>query len=255
MPWQMPARPLPTPIYVMMRSGRWGAVLRRRMLCTNPASESKPVRSSRLHYCLLYSLWGFRYCDWLLAPAGCAAWKALLDSDSGPSLMAIHVSDAYASIFSEIERRVTKTLAWVTRWNWLIDIALDHLTLARVGLIRAILTHPRPQADLNLPHVAAALEGLRNAGQMDELAKGLLTAALYQYVRGDSAAASAVLAEAQEIAERGPMPMYLADIHLHRARMFRDKAELAKAAKLIRELGYGRRDEELADAEAALRTV
>ena len=32
----------------------------------------------------------------------------------------------------------------------------------------------------------------------------------------------------------------------------RDKAELAKAGKLIRELGYGRRYDELADAEAAL---
>ena len=50
------------------------------------------------------------------------------------------------------------------------------------------------------------------------------------------------------------MLLYLADVHLHRARMFRDRDELAKAAKLIRELGYGRRYEELADAEAALGT-
>ena len=48
------------------------------------------------------------------------------------------------------------------------------------------------------------------------------------------------------------MPLYLADVHLHRARLFRDKAELAKAARLIRDLGYGRRYDELADAEAAL---
>ena len=48
------------------------------------------------------------------------------------------------------------------------------------------------------------------------------------------------------------MPLFLADIALYRARMFRDKAELAKAGKLIRELGYGRRYDELADAEAAL---
>jgi hypothetical protein len=35
-------------------------------------------------------------------------------------------------------------------------------------------------------------------------------------------------------------------------RLFRDKAELAQAAHLIRELGYGRLADELADAEAAL---
>ena len=34
------------------------------------------------------------------------------------------------------------------------------------------------------------------------------------------------LDEAWEIAERGPMPLFLADIHLHRARLFgRMKAE------------------------------
>ena len=59
------------------------------------------------------------------------------------------------------------------------------------------------------------------------------------------------LTVAQQIAERGPMPIFLADIHLHRARMFHDKAALAQAAQLIRDLGYGRRTEELTDAEAA----
>ena len=62
------------------------------------------------------------------------------------------------------------------------------------------------------------------------------------------------------------MPLFLADIHLMRARLAGSvkeeggrmnvdaKAELAQAAQLIRDLGYGRRYEELADAEAALGT-
>lgn len=62
---------------------------------------------------------------------------------------------------------------------------------------------------------------------------------------------SAPRAEAQLIAGRSPMPLFLADIHLHRTRTFRDKAELARAAKLVRDLGYGRRTEELAAAAAA----
>jgi len=57
------------------------------------------------------------------------------------------------------------------------------------------------------------------------------------------------LNEAQQIAERSPMPLYLADIHLHRARMFDDTDELARAAELIRGLGDAWRYEELADAE------
>jgi hypothetical protein len=74
---------------------------------------------------------------------------------------------------------------------------------------------------------------------------------MYHFVRGEPARARALLDEAQQLAERGPMPLVLADVHLHRARLFRDRAELATAAKLIRELGYGRRFDELADAEEA----
>lgn len=95
----------------------------------------------------------------------------------------------------------------------------------------------------------------------------LLTAAFYHgTLGGDPAEAARLLDEAQQIAERGPMPLYLADVHLHRARlagMSKDewrmtngeavdpKAELAKARALIETHGYGRRKEELEDAEAS----
>ena len=48
------------------------------------------------------------------------------------------------------------------------------------------------------------------------------------------------------------MPLYLADVHLHRARLFRDRTELATARTLIERHGYWRRKEEIEDAEAAL---
>ena len=86
---------------------------------------------------------------------------------------------------------------------------------------------------------------------MDDLPRGLLNAALYHFVRGEHDLTTKHLAEAQQIAERGPMPLFLADIHLHRAHMFRDRDALSKAAHLIRSLGYGRRFDELADAEVA----
>jgi len=202
---------------------------------------------------LLYSLRGFRYCDWLLVPAERAAWQALLRGTGRMAVADPHDQDGHATICAEVERRGTITLKWaVNNRLSLLTIALDHLMLARAGLVLALLAHPLPQPALELPHVAAAVNGLRNAGAMDYLPKGLLTAALYHHIRGDAAAAGTDLDQAQEIAERGPMPLHLADVHLHRARLFRDKAELAKAAQLIRDLGYGRRNDELADAEAAL---
>ncbi|MFO1459331.1 MAG: hypothetical protein U1G08_07960 [Verrucomicrobiota bacterium] len=137
-----------------------------------------------------------------------------------------------------------------------------------MALYRALLDPAHP-ASLDVPHATAALDGLRKAGTMDHLPRALLTAALHAHLRGDAAAASRFLAEAQQIAERGPMPLYLADVHLHRARLVgsvrdegrrrRDwpgvdpKTELAKACALIEKHHYGRRKEELEDAEAGLR--
>jgi hypothetical protein len=69
------------------------------------------------------------------------------------------------------------------------------------------------------------------------------------------------LDEAWEIAERGRMKLFMADIHLYRARLFGREtlypwesphADLADARKLIEQCGYGRRKEELEDAEAGL---
>jgi hypothetical protein len=200
---------------------------------------------------LLYALQGFRYCDWLLAPAERVVWRALLCGSGVAPVVDPQGQNGHDAICSEVERRATKTSLWGEQFGSLLSIALDRLTLARVGLIRALLTHPLPQPTLDLPHVSAALNGLRNAGQVHYLPNGLLTAALYHFVQGDTATARTSLAEAQEIAERGPMPLHLADVHLHRARLFRDRAELARAAKLIRDLGYGRRYDELAAAEEA----
>ena len=57
------------------------------------------------------------------------------------------------------------------------------------------------------------------------------------------------------------MPLHMADIHLHRARLFFREAlyplvspqvDLAEARRLIEKHGYWRRKEELEDAEAAI---
>lgn len=212
---------------------------------------------------LLYTLWGFLYCDLLLAAAERAAWRRTLQSSRIPQPSSLPES------CRAVSQRAAQTLAWIEKANLdLLSIALDHLTLGRAALYDAILDgkpldHLVPCRE-SLQH---AVNGLRSAGQQQYLPLGLLTRARLRFLTGARTgpeSAQSDLDEAWEIAERGPMPLFMADIHLHRARLFgmsKDRpasypwmspqADLAEARQLIEKHGYGRRKEELEDAEAA----
>jgi hypothetical protein len=83
--------------------------------------------------------------------------------------------------------------------------------------------------------------------------RALLARAWLHVLENQPEQAAVLLDEAQEIAERGPMRLHLADIYLHRARLFHDLEALAKARDLILQTGYKRRMPELADAETVLK--
>ncbi len=109
-----------------------------------------------------------------------------------------------------------------------------------------------------------AVNSLRHAGIQDHLLRGLLTRAWQRFLSGAHTgpeSAQEDLDEAWEIAERGPMKLHMADIHLYRARLFfreetypweSARKDLEAAEKLINECGYHRRDEELADAKRVI---
>jgi tetratricopeptide (TPR) repeat protein len=171
----------------------------------------------------------------------------------------------------------------------LLDKALDNLTLGRTALYETILEvgtafallqfasdspatgddvehRSRLTAALNstATKLNTAVDGFRRSGNIDELPRGLLTRAWQRFLthaRNGIESAQADLDEAWEIAERGPMRLFMADIHLYRARLFHHvkpypwtspQDDLASAEKLINECGYHRRDEELADAKLAI---
>ena len=176
-----------------------------------------------------------------------------------------------------------RTRKWVERANLdLLSIALDDLTLGRVAFYTQILLgSPTSQPTMgrlgsytplptDLSHITAAVDGLRRAGQQFLLPRGLLARGWMRSVTGPLVgpeSAQSDLNEAWEIAERGPMRLHMADIHLYRARLFHavqpypwgsdadghtrgPRDDLAAARKLIEACGYWRRKEELEDAEA-----
>jgi hypothetical protein len=143
-------------------------------------------------YPLLYSVRGFHYCDLLLAAAERAAWQRV----ENPEVMAAcrAVEQCVETIFQW--RRLP---SWNPSYDSLLDIALDPLTLSRAAFYRALLDHsaldPSTLRDAQLA-IEKAVDGLRAAGTMDHLPRGLLTRAWLRCVTGDTAGARTDLDEA-----------------------------------------------------------
>jgi len=216
-------------------------------------------------YPLLYSQQGFIYCDLLLALPERAAWEEILK---------FQIRGQKSKLSKEchaVSERAAQTLQWaeLNRVDTL-SAALDHLTLGRAALYVAILTNSKLQAPTS--ELAQAVHGLRRAASQDHIPLGLFTRAWLRFLTGVQTgpeSAQEDLDEAWEIAERGPMRLHMADIHLYRARLFHavkpypghkcadgregrgPKDDLADARKLIEKCGYWRRKEELEDAEEA----
>ena len=135
--------------------------------------------------------------------------------------------------------------------NSLLDIALDHLSLGRVEL----LAHEADRSgDLAVAsaQLNQAVEGLRKAGSQEFIPCGLLARAAYFRVAGQYKLARRDLDEAMRIATRSGMRLFECDAHLELARLAlaegdptAARSHLARAAALVQETGYHRRDEQV----------
>ncbi|MDQ6867315.1 MAG: hypothetical protein M3178_02485 [Pseudomonadota bacterium] len=182
--------------------------------------EAEAMQAGQLpRYPLLYSLQGFQYCDLLLSSPERAAWRFMLQPSGGGR------SFDQTEACRAVSERAARTLQWMQQnYMALLDFALYSLTLGRAALYAAILEGiSLDQLDPCRESLQLAVAGLRRAGQQDFLPLGLLTRAWLRFLTGARTgleSAQSDLDEAFEIAEGGPMPVFMADIHLHRARLF-----------------------------------
>jgi tetratricopeptide (TPR) repeat protein len=182
-------------------------------------------------YPFLYSLGGYLYCDLLLGQGK----------------------------VREVQSRAERALDIVLHGSQaLLDIALAHLSLGR-----ALLLQVRQEGTGDFSQAAAhlnqAVDGLRESGYQWVLPLGLLARAELRRVTGSLDRARADLEEALSIATRGGMRLHQADCHLEYARLHlacgeREKARqsLAQAKEMIEDMGYHRRDGEVAELEGML---
>ncbi len=181
-------------------------------------------------YALLYALQGYRYCDLLL--------------DQGQE--------------ADVRERAARTLEWAKAQDTPRPMALDHLSLGRAylwGAQRGTCGNLTEAAS----HIKHAVDGLRRAGNQDDLPLGLLArAALHTHTRAFDLARKD-LDEALTLATRYGFRLHEADAHLGLARLaLADPASgpavarehLAVARRIVEETGYHRRDGELAELAA-----
>jgi hypothetical protein len=179
--------------------------------------------------------------------AGCVPQDA---GHGGRDARALHLS-----LLSEVAARAMRTLGWAERHGDPLDIALDHLTLARVALYGEVLGSQPAEGT----HFQSALAYVRATGDQERIPRVLLSCAWWRVRRGEGGEGRALLEEAEDISRRGGMRLQLADTLLHRALLFHGAEDIGQARKdveeagrIIAECGYKRREPELAMLREAL---
>jgi tetratricopeptide (TPR) repeat protein len=148
-------------------------------------------------YPLLHSFRGFRFCELLLSQAR----------------------------YKDIQKRAVLALHdWIKLEGRLLDIGLDKLSLGKAYLAEALTSPFIPlQKKKILNNVAdylnQAVAGLREAGNQDDLPRGLFARAFCYRLQNQFPQAWNDLEEAREIAERGEMKLWLVDYHLEASRL------------------------------------
>ncbi|MCB1905755.1 MAG: toll/interleukin-1 receptor domain-containing protein [Rhodocyclaceae bacterium] len=147
---------------------------------------------------------------------------------------------------------------WIVRVS-VFDLALTHLACARALLqtMRALTT--RDLADETAHHLQVAVDGLRQAGKLDDIPRGLLVRAAFHAYMGASEKARRDLDETLTIAGRLGARLYEVDARLEYARLYLAGGEtaraldtLARARGSLEKLGYHRRDADVAELVQAL---
>jgi tetratricopeptide (TPR) repeat protein len=195
------------------RQGELAAALKQFEEAEKIQKESQPEHPK------LYSLRGAQYCALLLdlAKDG-AAQEAVLE-------------------------RGQTTLKWADNFSFLLDIALDHLTIARALFSLQRFDQAKDEFD-------QAVSGMREAKQMLFIPVVLLERAKFHCQQKDFKQSQADLDEAQEIIARCGMKLYAADAALLQGNLNldQDKAahtEYQMAKELIEETNYHLRKGEL----------
>lgn len=159
-----------------------------------------------------------------------------------------------SKICNDSTQHAQTTLEWTKIDGDLLGLSYEYLILSKSEIYKSwILSEPYKEK-----HINTAMYYLRRSGRLDYIPYGLLLQAISNKLLLKMELSKQDLDEAWEIAIRGPMRLFMADIHINRARLFygeekypweSPKKDIQEARKLIEECNYWRRKEELEQLE------
>ena len=173
-------------------------------------------------------------------------------------------SDASLRFRSVCQEILSQTMPQVDRPEFAAMPPLEQASLElTLGWAHLGLAAASPGTEVDFERAAVRLDRamhlLRQARVEEFVVTGLLACASLRRFRSDFAGASADLAEAMEIAEFSSMCLHESDICLEWARLCRNQEDpeaargyVARARKLVVDIGYGRRERNVAYLERVL---
>lgn len=177
-------------------------------------------------YPQLLSIKGFRYCQFLLVRGMC----------------------------DEVKRRASRSVEWHRSQGWILDIALDHLSLGQAEMLSGGGDRARAAAHLN-----AAVDTIRKSGYLDFLPVALIARASLSRRCNDGDRALRDLETAMKIIQRTGMRLFEADgllehahIAIARGDISGGRAHFQTAQSMIGQMGCRHRDKELSELRGLL---
>jgi len=172
----------------------------------------------------LFGMWSYRYCDLLLS----------LGSKEKAARQASYASSVFQG------------------QKWLLDIALDYLSLGRAAM--ALNNREEAHSQFN-----QTVDSLRKAGTIHNLPLGLLARAAFFREVEEYERSRRDLDEVMRLSVRCGMRLHECDAHLEYARLEIKQGQpdaardhVKSAAKLVEDCGYHRRDGELLELKEEL---
>jgi len=221
----------------------------------------------RPDYPMLYSIQGFRYCDFLLASPERWAWQIWFEQLRQSKIYDRKLLASQRLSCRNVRDRALKTLEWAHEKHLpILTIALDRFSIRRACLYLDIIEFA--DSPDSVPEMDQIVSQLRETNAAHYyLPRALLTRAWQRFRQGMRIgweSAESDLKEAGEIAKDSHMPLHLADVYLYRARLFLGESDypwlsaqddITQARHLIEKHGYWRRKQELEDAQASLKAT